>query len=228
MNDLVLFDYASLEAGAREYVIAAAERVRVYGKRAAESIVKIGEELVEVKDRLGHGNFLRWLNAEFGWSEPTAQNFMRVSDMVKNVNFTDLPSFDISALYLLARPSTPAEVRAEAIAQAASGQRVTHASVIEMKQRVRERMGWSGPSAVPKPLLTWEDAGFADEQQFSFEAEIHGWLSEHPLGDPEKLQRLVRTAKSPFRERLGKTARDIGTTLLDLAEDLDHETAQHH
>ena len=35
-------------------------------------------------------NFLPWLDAEFGWSEPTAQRFMRVASNFKSVNLTDL------------------------------------------------------------------------------------------------------------------------------------------
>jgi hypothetical protein len=47
------------------------------GRRAIRDIIEIGRRLTDAKDRVGHGKFLTWLAAEFGWSERTAENFMR-------------------------------------------------------------------------------------------------------------------------------------------------------
>jgi hypothetical protein len=70
-------------------------------------VVEIGRRLTDAKRRLGHGRFLVWLAAEFGWSERTAENFMRVYVLRgKFANFADL-DVPLSALYLLAAPSTP-------------------------------------------------------------------------------------------------------------------------
>ncbi|WP_371720652.1 hypothetical protein [Acidobacterium sp. S8] len=46
-----------------------------------------------------------WLKSEFGWSIPTAERFIRVYENIKLVNLTNL-SIDVSALYLIASPST--------------------------------------------------------------------------------------------------------------------------
>ncbi len=71
---------------------------------------EIGSRLIAVKDALGHGRFGRWLEAEFQWSEPTAERMMRVADTFKSVKLTDL-NIGQSALYMLASPSTPAPIR---------------------------------------------------------------------------------------------------------------------
>jgi hypothetical protein len=42
--------------------------------RAVRVVVKIGQELLGVKESLPHGQFLPWLRAEFGWVERTAYN----------------------------------------------------------------------------------------------------------------------------------------------------------
>jgi hypothetical protein len=58
------------------------------------------------KRRVGHGKFLCWLGAEFGWSDKTAERFMSVDALAGKIdNLSDL-ELPISALYLLAAPCT--------------------------------------------------------------------------------------------------------------------------
>jgi hypothetical protein len=51
----------------------------------------------------------------------TALNFMRVYDMSKTENFSDL-NIPLSSLYLLAAPSTPEKARTEIFDRATSGE----------------------------------------------------------------------------------------------------------
>ena len=37
--------------------------------RTVENIIEIGRDLALAKERLGHGNFLAWIDAEFGMSD---------------------------------------------------------------------------------------------------------------------------------------------------------------
>jgi Protein of unknown function (DUF3102) len=90
-------------------------------KRCIDDLVEIGRRLTECQRLVQHGDWLDWLETEFGWSDRTALNFMRVYDMaVKSEKFSDL-NLPISALYLLAAPSTPADVADEIIERAAAG-----------------------------------------------------------------------------------------------------------
>jgi hypothetical protein len=52
--------------------------IRAYAKKTFEDIVAIGRLLTEAKKQAGHGNWLSWLDKEFGWSAETAANFTRV------------------------------------------------------------------------------------------------------------------------------------------------------
>jgi hypothetical protein len=88
--------------------------IRDLRKRASKDIVEIGRRLTEAKELAGHGHWLAWLDREFGWSERTAQNFMRVHTLSlgKSANFADL-NIPISAVFLLAAPSTSPEAVSE-------------------------------------------------------------------------------------------------------------------
>jgi hypothetical protein len=86
--------------------------IRALGKRVVGDIIEIGRRLSESKKLCGHGNWLPWLEREFGWGDDTALNYMRCADLAISRNFRDL-SIPVSGLYLLAAPSTPEEARAE-------------------------------------------------------------------------------------------------------------------
>jgi antitoxin (DNA-binding transcriptional repressor) of toxin-antitoxin stability system len=123
---------------ARENLILAehAAEIRRLGKQTIENVVEIGRRLTECKKLVGHGNWLPWLDREFGWSHDTALNFMRVYEMagsdserVRNLNIP------LRTLYLLAAPSTPEAAKTEILERAEAGESV---SVTETK-RVVER-----------------------------------------------------------------------------------------
>src|SRR5262249_172303 len=86
----------------------------------------------------GHGNWLPWLNREFGWTDDTALNFMRVYELSKSRNFRDL-SLPLSALYLLAAPSTPQEARDEIIERAQAGETIPVAEAKGIIQQAKEQ-----------------------------------------------------------------------------------------
>ena len=41
-------------------------------------MIEIGRRLTEMKKICGHGNWLQWLQREFGWTDRQALNYMRV------------------------------------------------------------------------------------------------------------------------------------------------------
>ncbi|MGJ5049946.1 DUF3102 domain-containing protein [Bradyrhizobium oligotrophicum] len=107
--------------------------IRALGKRVIRDIIEIGRRLIDSKQRLGHGNFLPWIEREFGWSEQTARNFMQVQEVaLKSPKFGDL-AVPVSGLYLLAQPSTPDDARDEVITRAEAGERLSVADVQRIK-----------------------------------------------------------------------------------------------
>lgn len=106
-------------------------------KRVAEDLVKIGELLTESKKMLGHGNWLPWLDKEFGWSADMALNLMNTYEMFKSRDFRNMSTISLpaSALFLLAAPSTSESIRNEVLNKAESGAKITHT---EVKKAVAE------------------------------------------------------------------------------------------
>jgi hypothetical protein len=111
-----------------------AAEIRRLGKRVITDVIEIGERLTKCRRIAGHGNWLPWLDREFGWTEQTALNFMRVAELNKSKTVLDL-DLPVKALYLLAAPSTPEPAKTEIIERAKAGEALR---VIEVK-RVVER-----------------------------------------------------------------------------------------
>src|ERR1700730_4793538 len=99
-----------------------ASTINALRKRVSGDVIEIGQRLVD-KALAGHGNWLPWLEREFGWTDDTALNYMRVYEKFKNRNFRDL-DLPVSSLYLLAAPSTPPEAVETVIERAKAGEKV--------------------------------------------------------------------------------------------------------
>lgn len=134
-----VFDYTSLDVEVSQYVQQRTGEIRLLMKRTAQDIIEIGQRLLSVKEKLGHGCFLDWIDAEFEWSYPTAARFIQVTNYFSKGYQID--KFAPSALYLLAAPSTPETARTEAIALAATGEQITYTTAKAIKQK------YSSPSA---------------------------------------------------------------------------------
>ncbi len=127
------FDYAALDASTSQFVQQQTGEIKALMKRTAQDIVEIGQKLVKVKEKLGHGRFGAWLEAEFEWSIQTAKRFMNVAAAFQNQQFVDFIA--PSALYELAAPSIPDAVRDEALARAKAGESITYSTAKALKQK---------------------------------------------------------------------------------------------
>ncbi|MBW4641215.1 MAG: DUF3102 domain-containing protein [Gloeocapsa sp. UFS-A4-WI-NPMV-4B04] len=134
------FDYASLNPETRIVIQQRTNEIKTLIQRAAQDIFEIGQKLVEVKAKLGHGHFRSWLKAEFEWSISTATRFMQVAEQFKYTNLIHL-SIAASALYELAAPSTPEAARLEAIERASKGELISYSKakqIADHYQKVTE------------------------------------------------------------------------------------------
>ena len=125
------FSYGILNLVTRKVVQQHTIEIKGLLRRTAQDIVDIGEKLSEVKQELGHGQFLDWLRTEFDWSESAARKFMQVHRKFKTVNFTHL-NIATSAMYLLAADCTSEAARAEAVQRADAGEVITRAKAKEI------------------------------------------------------------------------------------------------
>jgi DUF3102 family protein len=175
-----------------------ADSIRALRKRAADDIIDIGRHLTEAKKIAGHGNWLPWLDREFGWTDDTARNFMRVYDLSKTERVRDL-NLPLRALYLIAAPSTPEAAREEVIDRAQTGEKV---SVGETKHIIEQHKASPEPSAPASDNAADADAepeNAADERSEPENidepvADNHDGLPEEECVEDTEWQRAVLSA----------------------------------
>jgi Protein of unknown function (DUF3102) len=111
--------------------------IRRLGKRVVLDVVEIGRRLSECRRIIDHGEWLPWLDREFGWSDRTALNYIRAYEVVtKSEIVSDLDlSMTLGALYLLGAPSTPAEVQNDILQRAKGGEQI---KVGDVKDAIEE------------------------------------------------------------------------------------------
>ena len=129
------FNYDLIAAPVAIQAREAAERIRLRLRRSAEDIIEIGRDLIAVKESIGHGNFLAWIEAEFGMSRQSADRFRQVAEHYGS-KMPIVGNLDPTALYELAAPKTPIEVREEIEKMIAAGEVVTKATITELRTKL--------------------------------------------------------------------------------------------
>lgn len=199
-----LFDYAALDTETRIVVQLRTDEIKTLMRRTAQDIIDIGTKLIDVKQRLGHGAFGTWLKAEFEWTDRTARQFMRVSEVFKTENFSDL-KLAPSALYLLAAPSTPEEAVNEALERAENGETITHSTA---KAIVAEYKNGATPTPEPQPEPIEDDD---DEPTQPLQV-----IWERQATDPEMAKRhRLATVIAHCHEVVAEVINRYGVTDLD-------------
>ena len=128
------FDYSSVDNDLALFLMEKAQEIRRLTKRTTRDIINIGLYLIEVKAQLGHGNFLNWIDGEFGWGYTSSSRFMNVAHKFKFATVENLNIFP-TALYELAAPSTPEPATEEVLGRARQGETITRKIVQEVKEK---------------------------------------------------------------------------------------------
>jgi hypothetical protein len=141
-----------------EFLAQAEGQIRGYGKLVFSGIVAIGQKLVEVKDRVGYQGFVRFVTKRLQWSERSGNNFVAVYEMLLTAKFAveDL-TIDASSLYLIAAPSTPAEVREGVLEKAASPEGVSRAEVERLVEAAKAEAAAVARADLDGKLIYSED-----------------------------------------------------------------------
>ncbi|NEP62571.1 MAG: DUF3102 domain-containing protein, partial [Symploca sp. SIO2G7] len=149
-----LFDYGSLEASQRSIIQQRTGEIRERLRRSAKDVWEIGEKLSDVRSRLQYGQFLTWLKAEFGWSQRTAYNFIKVYETFAD-RFASLAKVDIatSLLYQLASPSVPEKLRNEVLAAAEQGKKITATELRTAIKKVKQLTPANEPPVDEMPAV---------------------------------------------------------------------------
>lgn len=146
------------------------DEIKGLRKRACEDVITIGRLLIEAKARLEHGLWCEWLHGEFVWSRDTAENFIHVAETFGDGNAETFRHLDVSALYLLARPSTPQDAR-DTVAELIADD--TSLTLSDVKRIIREAKGSEEPEPVPPERPKARQAALADQ----FKGAIEGLLN---------------------------------------------------
>jgi Protein of unknown function (DUF3102) len=122
------FEYETLPAQQRASIQKLTIEIKENLRKTVQTIWEIGKKLVEVRSQLELCQFSSWLQAEFEWSRRTAYNFINVYEAFPEFSRANFARLDISisALYLLAAPSTPPQTRHHFIDRAVAGEHISH------------------------------------------------------------------------------------------------------
>jgi len=150
------FDYTELEVEISQFVRQQTGEIQALVKRTAQDIIEIGQKLNAVKEKLKHGHFTDWIEAEFQWSYPSAARFMQVADRFGSQIY-QIDKFAPSAMYELAAPSTSKQALEEAIALAASGESITYSKAKALKKKYKVSL--AKPKLEAQSIVSKTDPG---------------------------------------------------------------------
>jgi hypothetical protein len=124
-----------------------ATEIRRLGRRVKEDVVEIGRYLDQAQKHAGHGTWLTWIEAEFGWSDQTAYHFIHLYQACQNPEFQNFWNSDLpmSALYRLAAPNTPQEARDEVAERIEAGEKLSCAEVQKTIKRAKGQISDAEP-----------------------------------------------------------------------------------
>lgn len=210
------FDYGSLERSDAEFLREKTGEIRELARTTIAGIVRLGGFLAEVRDRLLYGQFEAWLTAEFNWSRRTAYNLINVHEAFGRANFAQL-TIDVSALYLLAAPSTPEPVRQSVIERAQNGERISHAAAKEaIAAAFQSATGADLPINVAdkldKKIQRYIEKVEAQQQQEAANAAVYNKHIEN-LKDPEYRARIEANKERLKNDPSGQITEDESTWL---------------
>jgi hypothetical protein len=206
------YDYGALDADIAEAAKKAASRIRT---RTQDAIMQNGKDLLRIKAKLPHGEFGKWIKAEFGMSNSTAQNYMNAAELVdKNPTVAILPP---ATLYNLGAKGTPAEVVETVSAKIASGTPPKPAEVVDLITKAKEAKQATADAVVtPEQIDKLVKDGKAKAEKLKAKAEAPKVAAAHAFnmvfnglgakfgefralliksGDPEIFFKLVKSDK---------------------------------
>jgi uncharacterized FlaG/YvyC family protein len=202
-NEQMSFNYDAVPAPVAIQAREAAERIKLRLRRSAEDIIEIGRDLNAVKASIGHGKFLPWIEAEFGMGRTTAWKFMAVADAY-GAKVHQVNKLDPSALYELAAPKTPIEVREEIEKMIEAGEVVTKATVAKLTAEIE--------SAKKGRDLADHDATVAEEKAEALKTgldTLNKSIDERVSAEVAKASENIRSGYEDEIERLKAQIEDL-------------------
>ncbi len=147
MNDLT-FDYDALPKKDILFIKQTTREVRLLLERSTGNIIAIGQKLIDMKARLGHGHWRAWLQTHWPLDVSLANRWINVARKCGQFPHLKIPR---STLYLLAADSTPDTLRDEFVRRVEAGEPpMTHAELKAEIQSHRPEPASPGNPSAPK------------------------------------------------------------------------------
>jgi hypothetical protein len=218
------------------YLAQAEGEIRGYGRLVVSGIVAIGKKLVEVKERVGHGRYEKFIRERLGFSEDTALRFVQSYRLFESRNLRDLNrlQIDASALYLLAQPSTPEEVRTAALEKAASPNGISRDEIATLIDQARQQAA-AKATAEARQLSAAQLAKAAKETEAAVaklakveakSAEVTSRLAQLRASRSEELAKARAEAAQKFEGKLILTDDEMHEQVALLMKPSDRRIAQ--
>lgn len=213
---LVQFSYKGLDAETRIVVQQKTSEIKELVQKSQQSIIDIGNRLIEVKEKLAHGSFGAWLATEFEWDRFFAERCMNIARRFGQNE--QIAHFQKSALYLLSSPSVPEEAVKEAVARAEQGEEITHKTAKAIAEKHR-------PDPKPQPSLTSgiEDDWIIEEEPSVIVLEKEQQANGHAAVDKQtpplmhdSLKREIPSTVRPVFETLLPVFKTLRQLLIDM------------
>lgn len=186
-----------------------AQRIRDLVGTARLCIIEIGRELIAAKKLVVHGEWLPWIDREFGWDDVTASRYMKVARAFQNLQREEFAglTIDATALYALSAPDVPQEARDEAIERAAGGEQISKADADKMVADAK------AAEAATREVQVREAIDAYDAQHRRQVAEAITEATQRLRKDKKALQdeiaRIKANAETPDLTALSETVRKM-------------------
>lgn len=158
------FSYSALEKAIATEAKAAARLIHKHMLNTKTSIFEIGRELRAIKEKMKHGEFGKWIAAEFDMSNRTAQRYMNVAERFDGKQEL-MKALSVNVIHALAAPSTPAGFTDMKLLEIAEGDIPTvkqiSAEIAEAKNDVEEPKPAKAAKPLAKPLTEEQAAAKA-------------------------------------------------------------------
>jgi hypothetical protein len=192
------FNYGQLSEEVVEQVRESEKMIQDAIGQVQDSIFVIGDQLLIMKDILGHNYFTPWMEQSLGFSKRTGQRYMAVAQMIDSQK-RHAVVFENTTLYELAKKSTPEEIVKKAIDVAESGSTVSLDLVKKWKNAAPKSTNEIEPEN--KTVLKEPIKGlFSEPDAFksNVPTEKEGTIEVIPETEPENKAVLKEPTWSPF------------------------------
>jgi hypothetical protein len=122
------FDYGSMAADEVEVLQRQADKIRKLDRSMTETVIELGRELIDVKNKLPHGQFGKWLESECRFDKRSAQNYINAAQLAEGKNET-VSLLPPALVYKLASKTAPAEIVSDVLDRAGKGEAIDQRKV---------------------------------------------------------------------------------------------------